>query len=96
MYYITKEVFHQILGLSQFLPCMLLSNVHTDQQHILESFAVSMDPPPPPRYSLRLPNQQLCVVSHGIISKPVMKVGKLESQAKINLTLRCALHMLTL
>jgi hypothetical protein len=52
---------------------MLLSNVRTDQQHILEPSAVSMDT----RYSLCLPNQQLCVVSHGIIAKPVVIVGKL-------------------
>jgi hypothetical protein len=26
---------------------MLLSNVHTEQQHILESFTVSTDPSPP-------------------------------------------------
>jgi len=65
--------------------------VRTNQQHI-EYSAVSMDT----GYSLCSPNQQLCVVSHGIISKPVITVGKLESHAKINLALEYALHMLTL
>ena len=68
---------------------MLLSIVRTDQQNILESFVVSQWTP---RYSLRLPNQQLGVLSHGMIAKLVITVGKLESHAKINWTLQCALH----